>query len=50
VGGVFLKLTAGGRHVYAIGVSQEAAYFSGINIRRIPLLLFIVSGAFCCLS
>jgi ribose transport system permease protein len=45
VGGVFLKFTAGGRHVYAIGVSQEAAYFSGINIRRIPLLLFIVSGA-----
>ncbi len=44
-GGVFLKFTAGGRHVYAIGVSQEAAYFSGINIRRIPFLLFIVSGA-----
>ena len=42
---VFLKYTAGGRHVYAIGVSQEAAYFSGIDVRRIPLILFIVSGA-----
>ena len=45
IGGIFLKFTAGGRHVYAVGVNQEAAYFSGINIRRIPLLLFIVSGA-----
>jgi ribose transport system permease protein len=42
---VFLQYTAGGRHVYAVGVSQEAAYFSGINVRRIPLFLFIVSGA-----
>ena len=31
--------------MYAIGVSQEAAYFSGIDVRRIPLILFIVSGA-----
>jgi ribose transport system permease protein len=45
IGGVFLNFTAGGRHVYAVGVNQEAAYFSGINIKRIPLLLFIVSGA-----
>ena len=42
---IFLKFTSGGRHVYAIGVNQEAAYFSGIDIRRIPLLLFVVSGA-----
>ena len=45
IGGVFLNFTAGGRHVYAVGVNQEAAYFSGISIKRIPLLLFIVSGA-----
>ena len=44
-GGIFLKFTAGGRHVYAVGVNQEAAYYSGINVRRIPLALFIVSGA-----
>lgn len=44
-GGAFLKFTAGGRHVYAVGVNREAAYFSGINVRRIPLLLFVVSGA-----
>jgi ribose transport system permease protein len=43
--GVFLGFMAGGRHVYAVGVNQEAAYFSGINVRRIPLLLFVVSGA-----
>ena len=45
IGGIFLNFTAGGRHVYAVGVNQEAAYFSGINIRRIPLLLFMASGA-----
>ncbi len=43
--GVFLKFTAGGRHIYAIGVNREAAYYSGISVRRIPLLLFVVSGA-----
>jgi ribose transport system permease protein len=37
--------TAGGRHVYAVGVNQEAAYFSGINVRRLPLLHFVASGA-----
>jgi ribose transport system permease protein len=42
---VFLKFAASGRHVYAVGVNQEAAYFSGINVRRIPFLLFVVSGA-----
>jgi ribose transport system permease protein len=43
--GIFLKFTAGGRHVYAVGVNQEAAYFSGISVRRIPFLLFVLSGA-----
>jgi ribose transport system permease protein len=42
---IFLKYTAGGRHVYAIGVNREAAYFSGVDVRRIPLILFVVSGA-----
>lgn len=43
--GVFLALTPVGRHVYAIGVNREAAFLSGVNVRRIPFALFIVSGA-----
>lgn len=43
--GVFLALTPIGRHVYAIGVNREAAFLSGVNVRRIPFVLFIVSGA-----
>ncbi|GGA72359.1 ribose ABC transporter permease [Pseudoclavibacter endophyticus] len=45
VAGVFLTLTPTGRHVYAIGVNREAAYLSGVAVKRIPFVLFIVSGA-----
>jgi len=45
IGGVFLALTPGGRHVYAVGVNPEAAYLSGISVRRIPLVLFVLTGA-----
>ncbi|MCZ2816294.1 ABC transporter permease [Modestobacter sp. VKM Ac-2984] len=43
--GVFLTRTPAGRHVYAIGVNREAAYLSGVDVRRIPFLLFVTSGA-----
>jgi ribose transport system permease protein len=43
--GLFLALTPVGRHIYAIGVNREAAYLSGVNVRRIPFFLFILSGA-----
>ncbi|MGO2110425.1 MAG: ABC transporter permease [Pseudoclavibacter sp.] len=45
VAGVFLTLTPTGRHVYAIGVNREAAYLSGVAVKRIPFALFILSGA-----
>jgi len=45
VAGVFLALTPTGRHVYAVGVNREAAYLSGVPIRRLPFWLFILSGA-----
>lgn len=41
----FLALTPSGRHVFAIGVNREAAYLSGINIRRTPAVLFVVTAA-----
>ncbi|MGW0821050.1 ABC transporter permease [Streptomyces sp. NPDC002845] len=43
-GALFLALTPAGRHVFAIGVNREAAHLSGINIRRTPFMLFVVTG------
>ncbi|MGC9538279.1 ABC transporter permease [Streptomyces sp. UG1] len=43
-GALFLALTPAGRHVFAIGVNREAAHLSGINIRRTPFALFVVTG------
>ena len=44
-GAVFLSLTPWGRHVYAIGVNPTAAYLSGLAVRRLPLFLYIATGA-----
>ncbi|MDQ0681800.1 ribose transport system permease protein [Streptomyces achromogenes] len=43
-GALFLALTPAGRHVFAIGVNREAAYLSGIGVRRAPFALFVVTG------
>jgi rhamnose transport system permease protein len=45
--GVVLHLTPFGRSLYAIGANKEAALFSGIRVKRIKMLLFIVSGVVC---
>jgi ribose/xylose/arabinose/galactoside ABC-type transport system permease subunit len=42
--GLFLRYSVYGRHVYAIGVNKEAAFLSGISIRKIPFVLFAVTG------
>ena len=39
-----------GRAVFAIGANQEAAYFSGIRVKRIKLGLFVLSGLFCAIG
>jgi ribose transport system permease protein len=41
---VFLTLTPSGRHIYAVGVNKEAAYLSGISIKRLPFTLYMLSG------
>jgi rhamnose transport system permease protein len=43
--GVLLHATSFGRSVYAIGANQEAAYFSGLRVKRIKMTLFVLSGA-----
>ena len=42
--GVLLHFTSFGRGVYEIGLSPETAHFSGVDVRRSKLLLFMMSG------
>jgi rhamnose transport system permease protein len=42
---VVLHFTPFGRGVFAIGLSSEAATFSGINVNRTKFILFMVAGA-----
>ncbi len=39
-----LNQTRFGRHVYAIGGNKEAAIHSGINVKRIQVIIFMISG------
>jgi rhamnose transport system permease protein len=41
---VLLHATPIGRAIFAIGASKEAAFFSGIRVKRIKLLLYVASG------
>ena len=47
---VTLHATPLGRAIYAIGSNEEAAYFSGIRVKRIKLALFVLSGLFCAIA
>jgi rhamnose transport system permease protein len=47
---VFLHATHWGRALYAIGNNRETARFSGINIKRALLAVFLVSGAMSALA
>jgi rhamnose transport system permease protein len=42
--GVVLRMTPFGRSLYAIGLSQEAAFHAGIRVKRTKLWLFVLSG------
>src|SRR3954451_18125530 len=48
--GVLLHATPFGRSIYAIGANEEAAYFSGLRVKRVKLILFIVSGVVAALA
>lgn len=41
---VLLRHTRTGRHVYAIGTNERAAYISGVNIKFSKLKFFLISG------
>ena len=41
---ISLQYTGFGRHIYTIGINQNVALYSGINVARVKMLLFIFSG------
>jgi rhamnose transport system permease protein len=47
---VLLHFTPFGRSVFAIGANEEAAFFSGLRVKRIKLALFVLSGAVAALA
>ena len=47
---VFLHATHWGRALYAIGNNREAARFSGINVKRAILGVFVTSGVMCSIA
>lgn len=48
--GVVLHFSRWGRQLYAMGNNKEAARFSGINVSRVKLMLFILSGVIAALA
>jgi ribose transport system permease protein len=46
VAAFILRKTYAGRAMYAIGGNREAAVFSGINVKRQTLVVYILSGLF----
>jgi rhamnose transport system permease protein len=47
---VVLHVSRLGRQLYAMGNNKEAARFSGINVSRVKLMLFILSGVIAALA
>lgn len=48
--GICLHGTAFGRRVFAIGGNPDAALYSGIAVRKVRLILFVISGLVCALA
>jgi rhamnose transport system permease protein len=47
---VLLHATPFGRSIFAIGANEEAAYYSGLRVKRVKLILFTLSGAVAALA
>jgi ribose/xylose/arabinose/galactoside ABC-type transport system permease subunit len=46
----FLNRTAFGRRLYGVGSNETAARFSGINVRRVRISVYTLSGFLCALA
>ncbi len=44
LGVVFLHYTKFGRHVYAVGGNEQSARVSGINVRRVKMIVYMITG------
>ena len=44
-GWAYLRHLVWGRETYAVGGNEEAARFSGINVRAVKLRVYAISGA-----
>ncbi len=42
---VMLRRTVFGRHIYAVGSNAEAARLSGVNVNRVTLMTYVISGS-----
>ena len=49
-GWLLLNRTTFGRHVFAIGGNQEAARLAGIDVRRVRMMVFVLSGICCAIT
>jgi ribose transport system permease protein len=47
LGSLFAKYTEAGRGLYAIGNNERAAILSGINVKRLKLLSYVITGVLC---
>lgn len=47
---IILQYSAFGRYIYVIGNNREVARYSGVNVRRAKMVLFIASGAISALA
>lgn len=45
-----LTQTRFGRHVYAVGANEEAARLHGVNVRRIKVMVYVLSGMLAALA
>jgi ribose/xylose/arabinose/galactoside ABC-type transport system permease subunit len=44
VGGIYLSRLAAGRRIYAVGGNELASGYSGINVGRVKLSVYVISG------
>ncbi len=41
---IFLSKTTQGRYIYGVGGNEEAARLAGINVSRVKMFVYIMSG------
>lgn len=47
---ILLQYSAFGRYIYVIGNSRDVARYSGVNVRRVKMVLFVASGVIAALA